>query len=65
MLTRTVTAAGNTWGNQVKNNLVLDFGNVVADDATVDEAAVIANAATLESYNEKLMIPMDATATYT
>lgn len=63
--TLTVAANGNTWNAQANNTLGLDFGNVVADDATADEAAVIANAATLESYNEKLMIPMDATATYT
>lgn len=63
--TLTVAANGNTWSAQANNTLELDFGNVVADDATADEAAVIANAATLESYNEKLMIPMDATATYT
>ena len=63
--TLTVAAAGNTWSNQTNNNLELNFGNVVADDATADEAAVIANATTLESYNEKLMIPMGATATYT
>lgn len=62
--TLTVAANGNTWSAQANNTLGLDFGNVVADDATADEAAVIANAATLESYNEKLMIPMDAT-TYT
>lgn len=60
-----VAAAGNTWSNQTSNTLELDFGNVVADDATADEAAVIANNATLESYNEKLMIPMGATVTYT
>lgn len=63
--TLTVAANGNTWSAQANNTLGLNFGNVVADDATADEAAVIANAATLESYNEKLMIPMDATATYT
>lgn len=63
--TLTVAANGNTWGAQGNNNLELNFGNVVADDATADEAAVIANAATLESYNEKLMIPMGNTATYT
>lgn len=63
--TLTVAANGNTWSAQANKTLGLDFGNVVADDATADEAAVIANAATLESYNEKLMIPMDATATYT
>lgn len=62
--TLTVAANGNTWSAQANNTLGLDFGNVVADDATADEAAVIANTATLESYNEKLMIPMDAT-TYT
>ena len=63
--TLTVAAAGNTWSNQAGNTLNLDFGNVVADDAPVDEAAVIANAATLESYNEKLMIPTASTAEYT
>lgn len=63
--TLTVAANGNTWSAQANNTLGLNFGNVVADNATVDEAAVIANGATLESYNEKLMIPMDATAKYT
>ena len=63
--TLTVAAAGNTWSNQTDNNLVLNFGNVVADNATADEAAFIANGETRESYNEKLMIPMASTATYT
>ena len=63
--TLTVTASGNIWSAQADNNLTLNFGNVVANDATADEAAVIANATTSESYNEKLMIPMAATATYT
>lgn len=63
--TLTVAAAGNTWDNQTDKTLELNFGNVVADGATADEAAVIANAATLESYNEKLMIPMGSTAKYT
>lgn len=63
--TLTVAAAGNTWDKQTDKTLELNFGNVVADDATADEAAVIANAATLESYNEKLMIPMGNTAKYT
>ena len=62
--TLTVAATGNTWGGQTNKNLELNFGNVVADSSTT-EASFIANAATLESYNEKLMIPMDATATYT
>lgn len=63
--TLTVAATGNTWGGQTDKTLELNFGNVVADGATADEAAVIANAATLESYNEKLMIPMVSSATYT
>ena len=63
--TLTVAAAGNTWGGQTNKNLELNFGNVVADGASSTEAAVIANAATLESYNEKLMIPMSNTAKYT
>lgn len=62
--TLTVAATGNTWGGQTNKNLELNFGNVVADASTT-EASFIANDATLESYNEKLMIPMDATATYT
>lgn len=62
--TLTVAATGNTWGGQTNKNLELNFGNVVADASTT-EASFIANAATLESHNEKLMIPMDATATYT
>lgn len=62
--TLTVAAAGNTWGNQTDKTLELNFGNVVAD-ASSTEASVIANAATLESHNEKLMIPMGSSAIYT
>lgn len=62
--TLTVAATGNTWGGQTNKNLELNFGNVVADASTT-EASFIANAATLESYNEKLMIPMVSSATYT
>ena len=62
--TLTVAATGNTWGGQTNKNLELNFGNVVADASTT-EASVIANAATLESYNEKLMIPMGSSAIYT
>lgn len=61
--TLTVGATGNTWGGQTNKNLELNFGNVVAD-ASSTEASFIANAATLESYNEKLMIPMENTAIY-
>lgn len=63
--TLTVAAAGNTWSNQTDKTLELNFGNVVADGAKADEAAFIAYAATLESYNEKLMIPMGSSAKYT
>ena len=62
--TLTVAAAGNTWGNQTDKTLELNFGNVVAN-ASSTEASAIANATTLESYNEKLMIPMSNTAKYT
>lgn len=55
----------NTWSNQADKTLELNFGNVVANDATADVAANIAFNETLESYYEKLMIPMDASATYT
>lgn len=61
--TLTVAAAGNTWDNQTNKNLELNFGNVV-DNASGTNAAFIANTKTLESYNEKLMIPM-GTDTYT
>lgn len=61
--TLTVAAAGNTWGNQTDKTLELNFGNVVAN-ASSTEASAIAYAATLESYNEKLMIPMNNTAKY-
>lgn len=62
--TLTVAAAGNNWSNQTDKTLELNFGNVVAD-ASSTEASFIANAATLESHNEKLMIPMGSTAIYT
>lgn len=62
--TLTVAAAGNTWDNQTNKNLELNFGNVV-DKASGTNAAFIANTKTLESYNEKLMIPMGNTAIYT
>lgn len=62
--TLTVAAAGNTWSNQTDKTLELNFGNVVAD-ASSTEASFIANAATLESHNEKLMIPMGSSAIYT
>lgn len=62
--TLTVAAAENTWGGQTDKTLELNFGNVVAD-ASSTEASFIANAATLESYNEKLMIPMGSSAIYT
>lgn len=55
--TLTVAATGNTWGGQTNKTLELNFGNVVADSSST-EASFIANAATLESHNEKLMIPM-------
>ena len=62
--TLTVAATKNTWGGQTDKTLELNFGNVVADASTT-EASVIAYAATLESYNEKLMIPMGSSAIYT
>ena len=62
--TLTVAATKNTWGGQTDKTLELNFGNVVAD-ASSTEASFIANAATLESHNEKLMIPMGSSAIYT
>lgn len=55
----------NTWSNQADKTLELNFGNVVANGATANVAANIAFNETLENYYEKLMIPMDASATYT
>lgn len=55
----------NTWSNQADKTLELNFGNVVANGATANVATNIAFNETLESYYEKLMIPMDASATYT
>lgn len=55
----------NTWSNQADKTLELNFGNVVANGATANVAANIAFNETLESYNEKLMIPMGNTAIYT
>jgi len=54
----------NSWSAQ-SDAFELPFGNVTADDATADEAAVIVHGATLESYNEKLMIPTESTVEYT
>lgn len=55
----------NTWSNQSDKTLELNFGNVVVNGATANVAANIGYNETLESYYEKLMIPMDASATYT
>ncbi len=54
----------NVWGSQA-GSVELAFGNVSDGVSMTGDAAVIANAATLESHNEKLMIPTDATAEYT
>lgn len=56
--------ATNAWSGQTNNTLALDFGNVVAAGAAANTAAEITNAASLETYNEKLMIPSEAAATY-
>ena len=65
-------AASNTWSAQTRtgDGLVLNFGNV-ADEVTENENTTIVNPITIangkekETYNEKLMIPMDNTAEYT
>ncbi len=63
--TLTVATAPNAWSAQADQTLALDFGHVVEDLAQANTAAVIANGATLETYNEKLMIPAPNTAQYT
>ena len=53
--------ATNAWSAQ-DGSVELAFGDAKTDKANSE---IIANGAEMESYNEKLMIPMDATATYT
>ncbi len=53
--------AENVWSAQT-GSVELAFGDAKTDDANSE---IIANAAEMESYNEMLMIPTDATATYT
>ena len=50
----------NEWSNQT-GNAELDFGNVITDNV----AAIIANGKEGETYNERLMIPMNNTGIYT
>lgn len=57
--------ATNEWSAQT-GNAELDFGNVITEDDKDDNtAATIANGKEGESYNERLMIPMDNTGIYT
>ncbi len=57
--------AANGWTNQKDQTLALDFGNIVAAGASANTVAEIVNGATMETYNEKLMIPAPNTAKYT
>lgn len=54
-----LTNAATTWSNQA-GEVALDFGAAVADNADTD-ADAYAYGNTLESYNELLLIPSDAT----
>lgn len=55
----------NVWSAQT-GNTELDFGNVITEDDKDDNvAAIIANEKEGETYNERLMIPMDNTGVYT
>ena len=55
----------NVWSAQT-GNAELDFGNVITEDDKDDNvAAIIANGKEGETYNERLMIPMDNTGVYT
>lgn len=55
----------NEWSNQT-GNAELDFGNVITEDDKDDNvAAIIANGKEGETYNERLMIPMNNTGIYT
>lgn len=53
--------ATNAWSAQ-DGSVELAFGDAKTDEPNSE---IIANGEEMESYNEKLMIPMDATATYT
>lgn len=55
----------NVWSAQT-GNAELDFGNVITEDDKDDNtAATIANGKEGETYNERLMIPMDQSGIYT
>ena len=57
--------ATNEWSTQT-GNVELDFGNVITEDDKNDNvAATIANGKEGETYNERLMIPMNNTGIYT
>ena len=57
--------ATNEWSAQT-GNTALDFGNVITEDDKDDNvAATIANGKEGETYNERLMIPMNNTGIYT
>lgn len=57
--------ATNEWSAQT-GNTELDFGNVITEDDKDDNvAATIANGKEGETYNERLMIPMNNTGIYT
>lgn len=59
----------NTWGNSATGNVSLDFGNVVAAEATGTDVANTAQPIDFtkegETYNERLMIPYPASGVYT
>lgn len=59
-----VSATGSAWSNQ-SGSLALDFGHAIDAQATSNEAAAIANNEEAESYNERLLLPTDANASYT
>ncbi len=58
----------NTWGNSATGNVSLDFGNVVAAEATGTDVANTAQPIDFtkegETYNEQLMIPTASTESY-
>lgn len=50
------------WGNGNGSQTTLNFGNAAVASATAEEA--FANGATVESYNERLLIPVEVTGGY-
>lgn len=61
----TIGTENNAWSDQDNANVLINFGNVVSDDAQNTEAEFITNGSEYETYYEKLLIPTPSTFVYT